>query len=140
MRIVVRSALRRRDVHQPQHLDGAVHRIAAVQALVHPDGLGDLVADGIDRVQRGHRLLEDDGDLLAADLSHLVRAERDEVAALPHDLAVDNLARRHLDQLQHRHRGDGLAAAGLADHAQRLAAVDGEVDAIDRPHHAVIGL
>ena len=103
------------------------------------DGLGDLLAHCVDRVQRGHRLLEDDRDLLAADLPHLLGAERHEVAALPHDAAFDDAAGRHLDQLQHGHRGDGLAAAGFADDAQRLAPVDGEVHAVDRAHHAVVG-
>ena len=65
--------------------------------------------------------------------------ERDQVAAPPQDLAGDDAARRHGDQLQHRERRHGLAAAGLAHHAQRLAAVDGEVDAVDGLHHAVVG-
>ena len=73
-------------------------------------------------------------------LSHLVVVERDQVAALPQDLAGDDAARRHGDQLQHRARRDGLAAARFADHAQRLAAVDAQVDAVDRVHHAVVGL
>src|SRR5438445_26103 len=46
---------------------------------------------------------------------------------------------RHRDQLQDRHRGDGLAAAGLADHAERLALVERDVDAVDRLQHAVVG-
>jgi hypothetical protein len=36
------------------------------------DDFGDLIADGVDRIERRHRLLEDDGDLLAADLLHVV--------------------------------------------------------------------
>src|SRR5206468_2510077 len=62
-----------------------------------------------------------------------------EIAALEQDLAVDDAARRHRDQLQDRHRGDGLAAAGLADHAERLALVERDVDAVDRLQHAVVG-
>src|SRR5205807_10362698 len=51
----------------------------------------------------------------------------------------DDLAGRRCHQLQHGERGDGLAAAGFADDAERLAAIEGQVDAIDRMHHAVIG-
>ena len=33
--------------------------------------LGDLLADGIDRIERGHRILQDHRDLAAADIAHL---------------------------------------------------------------------
>jgi hypothetical protein len=36
-----------------------------------------------------------------------------------------------IDQAHHHGRGGGLAAAGFADEAHTLAAVDGEADAID---------
>ena len=39
--------------------------------LVQPHRLHDLVADGVDGAERGHRLLEDEGDVLAADVPHL---------------------------------------------------------------------
>ena len=140
MRIVAHPPLRRRHVDEAEHLDGPVHRLAPVEALVQPNDLGDLLADRVDRVQRGHRLLEDDGDFPAANPAHLVRAERDQIAPFPQDASLDNLARRHRDQFQHGHRGDRLAAAGFADDAQRLTAPDRQIDAVDRPHHAVIGL
>ena len=38
----------------------------AAGALVHAERLADLVADGEQRVQRGHRVLQDHGDALAA--------------------------------------------------------------------------
>ena len=41
-----------------------------------------------------------------------------------------------VDQPQQRHAGGRLAAAGLPDQAERLAAPDVEVDAVDRPHAA----
>src|SRR5207245_2442610 len=43
------------------------------------------------------------------------------------------------DQLQDRHRGHGLAAAGFADDAECLAPVDGNVDAVDGLQDAVVG-
>ena len=59
-----------------------------------------VLAHGVDRVERGHRLLEDDGDLLAADLVHALGRQRHQVAAAPQDLAGDDLPRRRCDQLQ----------------------------------------
>src|SRR5262249_35308846 len=47
--------------------------------------LADLIADGMDRRQRGHRLLEDDRDTPATDRSHLR-------AVVRHFYKIDNLA------------------------------------------------
>ena len=71
VRVLLHPALGVGDVHQLQHLDRLVHRVAAAQPLVQADGLGDLLAAREDRVERGHRLLEDHRDLFAADLAHL---------------------------------------------------------------------
>ncbi|KTW14801.1 hypothetical protein SA9_12355, partial [Staphylococcus warneri] len=114
-----------------QQFDGALARRAPGAAAVAQNRLCDLVADGEARVERGHRLLEDEADLLGPDVVELVAGQRHQVAALEHDLAFDDLARRHRDQFQDRHRGDGLAAAGFADQPQRLAARDVEADVGD---------
>ena len=50
----------------------------------------------VDRVERGHRLLEHDADLLAADrAASRVCAERHQIAALPQDLAGGDAPGRH---------------------------------------------
>ena len=112
--------------------------------LVQRDRLDDLVADGVDRAERGHRLLEDHGDLVAAD----ARGSRCRVArawpgrsisvwlAVCRSAVKEDLARRRsvpgvLDELQDREGGDALAAAALAHHAQRPAALDRQIDAVD---------
>ena len=64
-----------RDADQAEHLDGLLHRLAAGHLEVERDRLGDLVAAGVDRVERGHRLLEDHRDLVPADLPHVVLGE-----------------------------------------------------------------
>ena len=50
VRVLMHAALRSGDTHLLQHLDGLRQRIAFAQALVQDDGLGNLVADGEDRV------------------------------------------------------------------------------------------
>jgi hypothetical protein len=84
------------------------------------DRLADLIADLVDRVQRGHRVLEDHRDLRAADLLHLALVQLHHVAAL-----VDHLARDdHVgvgDQPHDRHHRHALAGAGFADDAEHLA-------------------
>ena len=139
VRVVVDAARRVRDLHQRQHVDGALQHGAAAQSFMQGDHLADLVADGVDRVERGHRLLEHDRDFLGANPVHLVGRHRHQVAALPQDLPAGDASGRHRDQLEHGKRGHRLAATELADHADGLAAPDGEIDAVDRLHDAVVG-
>ena len=94
------------------------------------DRLGDLATDRHRRVERGHRVLEDHADVVAADLADLLLADRHEVAAVQSDLAAgDEPAPRQ--QAHDRHRGHRLAAAGLADDAHGLSRLDVEAEAVD---------
>ena len=61
------------------------------------------------------------------------RVQSGEVAALEEDGAAGRLL-----QPEHELGRGGLAAARLAHHPQRLAALDGEGDVVDRAHHAAI--
>ena len=139
VRILADAASRLGDPHQLQHLGRAPERGRLREALVERQRLGDLAADGQHRVERGHRLLEDHRDLVAADPAHLGPAQPEQVAALEADRAAREAAGRDRDQAQDRERGDALAAAALADHAQGLAAPQLERDAVDRLDHAVAG-
>src|SRR3954447_267363 len=79
-------------------------------------------------VQRGVGVLEDHLHL-PPQRSHLAAAEARDLPPFESDRAGGRL-----DQLQHRPAGGRLAAAGLADQAERLAALDPEADPVDRPH------
>ena len=89
-----------REVHDPlgvdadevEELPDAHHGLLLGEALVQLDGLGDLLAGLLDRVQRVHRPLEDDADLLPADLAHAVLGALGEVAAVEEDVAGDDAA------------------------------------------------
>ena len=89
-------------------------------------------------VQARHRLLEDDGDLVAADLLHLLHGELRQLPAVKEDAAARDIAVA-VEQLEHAHRRDALAGAALADDAQRLAGLDRVGHAVDRLHHAALG-
>ena len=56
-------------------------RFLLAHVAVQANGLDDLVADGVEGAERGHRLLEDQGDFAAADVAHLpaVGVERGQV-------------------------------------------------------------
>ena len=119
------------DADALHELDGLLLRLAAGNALVLFDDLGDLRADRADRVQRRHRVLEDRGDLRAADaFPVLIGLELGEVLALEHDRAVGDGA------VGFKHAGErlgenALAGAGLADDGERFALVKVEGDAAD---------
>src|SRR4029077_9175550 len=128
-----------RNVHDAQHLDALVRGIATAQPLMQPDRFSDLFTDGEYRIERGHRLLEDHRDLLAAGLSHRFGRDVEQVDAAITNLARGDVARRLADQPHDAERGDAFAAAGFADHAERFARVDVKAYAIDGADHTPIG-
>src|SRR5262249_51450627 len=134
----------------------------ALDAGVQPYRLDELASDGGVGVERGARVLEDHRDLLAAHSGHqrvgvpapsarVLLAGDDAPVPLAEPLvarqAVEQLARgpvrpqrdpaadhpgRGGDQPRRRERGDGLAAAALADDPERLTARDRKARAVDR--------
>src|SRR3546814_987701 len=76
-----------RDADEVEHLGSPRQRLLLVEALVDPRHLPDLPTDGVHGAQRGERVLEDHGDLAAADLAPLVVREGEQVAPAPEDLA-----------------------------------------------------
>ena len=68
-----------------EHLDGTLQGVLLGYPPMDPHRLRYLATDGPCRVERGHRVLEDHRDLVAADPSHLSLIEADEVAAVQAD-------------------------------------------------------
>ena len=88
------------------------------------DRFDDLVADGVDGVERGHRLLEDHGDVFAADGAHLPLAQRSRSSAFQEDLPAEDLARRLGNEPEDRQRRDRFPAPALADQRDGLPGED----------------
>ena len=88
---------------------------------VHAQALAHLVAHADDGVERVHRALEDHGHAAPADLlAELLIVHRAQVVAGEADAAPDD--RSVMRQQSHQRDGQaGLATAGFADDAQRLA-------------------
>ncbi len=137
MRVLVDPAGRLGDAHLGEHLDRTLAAGLAGGLEVHPVVLGDLLADRVEGVQAGQRVLEDHGDPPAADRAELLLAQAVELLAVEPDRAADVGA---AVQAHDGERGDGLAAAGLADQAEGLPGLDGEVDAVDGPDGAARGV
>ena len=68
------------DADLAEELDRARPRFLARQPAVQDQRLADLIADAHDRIERGHRLLEDHGEPIAAQLAHLRLGEGQEIA------------------------------------------------------------
>src|SRR4029453_6754875 len=71
-------------------------------------------------------VLKDDLDVAAQD-AKIVGLERADIFAVEMDFA-----RTRFDQAKHAAAGGRLAAAGFTDQPKRFAAVDVEIDAVDR--------
>ena len=119
------------DLHQPEELEGARARLLPAQAAVDEQHLADLALDRVQRVERGHRLLEDHADAAAADGAQEAVVAADQLLAVEAD-APGRVRRQGIgQQLQDRQRGHRLARAALADDGQRAAAVEREGSVAD---------
>ena len=130
VRVFARPLCRLGDFDELQHLDGFLVGGGLREILVQPQRFGDLVADRQHRVERGHRLLKDHRNVVAADIAHFVFVELQQVFPLQRDRAADDLSWRIGDQPHDRQRRHRLAAAGFADYCQGLAAPQRERDVI----------
>ncbi len=91
--------------------------------------LAEVRLDRLQRVEPGHRLLEDQAELGPAQLPHLLHGQPDELASAVADRAGDR--RRVGKQAEHAAAERRLAAARLADQPECLAGADREADAVD---------
>jgi hypothetical protein len=100
------------------------------------DRLGDLVTDGVDRIERQHRLLEDHRHDAAAQVFQLDIVHRNDVLVADADGAGDlaALRRQHAHQRTQR---DALARTGFAKQAEHLALPQRDIDAVERMHGAL---
>ena len=94
--------------------------------------LADLLLDRVQRVERGHRLLEDHRDLVAADLAKRRRRQRQQILALEQDRAGWVRGGGVGKESQDGERGHRLARARLADQCHGLGVADVERHVLDR--------
>ena len=122
-------------------LAGLTYRHTAVQV----QRLTDLFLDRVQRVQRGHRLLEDHADLVAADGAHqvLVDARQIDMAAFPaveQQPALGDVAAAILDQPHQRQRRHRFSRTGFADDANGFACVHLKRNILYPDNGAILGL
>ncbi len=127
MRVASQNGVGLRDPHLLQHTSGFGQRLIAAQPLVQADRLGNLLPYREDRIERGHRLLKNHGDVSTTHAAHLGGTEGGEIAHLAIAAAQQQAVACHqparlFNQAHQRQGGHRLTGAGLADDRQRLAA------------------
>ena len=113
-----------------QQVNDTNSRVIPHDALMQREGFTQLLLQSVQRVQRGHRLLEDKADVVAAHLLQQLFVGCD------HLLTIIGHRSRNLGAFaQHGHsrqRGDGFTGPGLTHQRNRFAAIDREGHAFDR--------
>ena len=132
MRVLLRPALRVRDVDLAQQLDRALGGARRRHLAVRDLAFDHLTPDGEHRVERGRRVLEHHADVAPAHAAQRLGVKRGDLHAVKLDRALQaGLGRQQAADGQRR---DALARPRLADDAQDLAGSDVEVDATHRRH------
>ena len=85
MRIGVEAAFRVLDADLVEEIEHARLRCAVRQTAMDLEHLADLLLDGVKRVERGHRLLKNHGNLIAADMAEPVERQRHQILVLESD-------------------------------------------------------
>ena len=94
VRVLIDARFGGRDTGFLQQMDGALACLGSAHRQVRLDGLGQLPTDGVQRVERGQRVLEDGADLAATDGAHLLVRQLIDAPAFEHDLTSGNAPRR----------------------------------------------
>ena len=104
----------------------------AAQRRMQLEDFADLPLDRVQRVERGHRLLEDHGDVIAAHLAQVPLVGIEQFLALEPDASRGMTCGGIGQELQDRQRRHRFARARFADQRQRLALVEREGNVVDR--------
>ena len=130
MGVGLQAPLRAGDAHAFEQLQRTLVRFGRAHVVVPADGLHDLRAHRIHRVECEQGLLENHGGDLAPVVGQLTGAELEHVLFAHAHLTLDAGACGRV-QAQQAAQGDTFAGAGLTDQRHHLAALDLQVHAVD---------
>ena len=140
MRVFQGADFRGRDTHLSEHLDREAGGFGLVAGAMEKKNLGELAADTVDGIERGHWLLKNHADPTAPDAEQVGGCGGGEVGALEADFAAYDATGGLGEETENREGGDAFAAAGFADQSESAAARDGEADAIHGAEQAGVGV
>jgi hypothetical protein len=104
-----------------QHFGGNIPGLGFFFFLMQPDCLDNLLADGINGIQAGHRLLENHRDTVPANGAYSLVGQFKEISAVEIYLAGNDFAGRVSYKTHNGQRGNAFATAAFTDEGKRLA-------------------
>jgi hypothetical protein len=140
MGVLADTLLRAGYIYEPKRNDAFFQSLLAGEPLMQAKGFRNLIADGKNRVERGHGFLKYHGNTIAANLSHAFFREFEQIGLFKKNLSADNTTGRIGNKSQDGKRRHALAATGFAHDAQGLAAVQRVADAVNGPGHTVVSV
>ena len=126
-------------LYQLKHLHTTPPGFPARHVLVTSKGLGDLLSDGQDRIQRGHWLLKDHGDVTPPDVPDPLLIQVQKIGAIKEDLPLD-LGRRTWQKPEDGEGGNALAATALSHQTKGLTPKDLNVQTVHCIDNTFIGV
>jgi hypothetical protein len=94
--------------------------------------LGDLGPYGKHGIEGSHGFLEDHGDLVAPDGTHLLNIPFEQITSLEQDTSLDYLSRRIRDQTEYGEGKNGLAASRFPDDTECMSCLQFQVYSVNR--------
>ena len=131
VRIGAKPAFRLADADLGEKLQDSRAEGCAAHAPVQLERLADLLLHGVEWIERGHRLLKDHRDLVAAHIAQGSLVGGEQLLPLEQHRAAGVMRRRVGEELDDRERRDRLAGPRLADERHRLLLIDIEGHAAD---------
>ena len=143
VRVILNTLRRVRDTDPVEHLYGALAGVASADGLVirgmSQDGIHHLLFDAEYRIQAGHGVLKDHGNIATPHLAHFLFTHAAQVASLEEKLSIGDLSVGR--QQAHHRRSDGaFTAARLADQPNDLSTSDFEINIPDRRESCLAGV
>ena len=126
-----------RDADHPHQLHRLLSCRPFIQALMHPQHLGNLIAAGEQRIQCRHWLLKNHCNLITPDSAHLIIGKLQQILPFKLNLSGD-FSRRTFQQPHNGHGGNALAAAGLTDDTNAFALVHLKAEVVDGTNDTII--
>jgi len=121
-----------------EKLHGASAGAPAVGLTTNEESFGNLIADGLARVQRRHRILENHRDAAPAQIPQIGGRKAENLLAQQPDPARKRGAGPFVQPRQ-RHGHSRLAGTAFADDSERLSPADRKRNALDRHKPGVVG-
>jgi hypothetical protein len=117
MRIGVDALFPARGCRLRQQIDGALARGLFRQVQMRADGLDDLLADPVQRIEAGQRILEDHADAFSR-MRRISSGGRLSIRDPDSRISPPEILPGRIDKPDRGKSGDGFAGAGFADHAR----------------------